>query len=238
MINNNDYLEKTRKANDKIVFQYLYPFLFLAFLFVSPVAVILFTIVFTPIFYLLFYKKIEFSRSLLNFSFVLYLIISLIYSCLPSLQLESFKITHPNWVKVDGKIIDYNVKWNTTTKTSAASSVADVKYSYKINKNLIVVNEIDAISFYSNKLWNNENDKSKLSLELQTKVQNIINSNKYEIWISTENESKIFIPLDMLSSKTSFNFQFLIIILKCLITLLFIIFLPNIFTNIKKFVKK
>lgn len=238
MINNNSYLEETRKANEKIVFQYLYPLLYLVFLFVSPVAVILLTMVLTPIFYLLFYKKIEFSRSLLNFSFVFYLLISLIYSCLPSLQLESFKISHPNWVKVDGKIIDYNVKWTSTTKTSAASSVADVKYSYKINKDLIVVNKIDAISFYSNKLWNDENDKSTLSLELQKKVQNIINSNNYEIWVNNENKSKIFIPLDMLSFKTSFGFQFLIIILKCIITLLIIIFLPNIFTNIKKFVRK
>lgn len=235
---NNSQLKEVREANEKFVFKYLYPLLYFVFLFTSPVAVIVLTVVLTPIFYRLFYTKIEFSRRLFNFSVGIYLIISLVYSCLPSLQLESFKIFHPNWVKANGKITDYNIKWIPTTNTSAASSVADIKYSYEINGELMFVNRIDAISFYSNKLWNNKNDKLTLSLKLQNKIQNIINSNNYEIWTDRENKSQIFIPLDTFSFKTSFIFQFLITILKCIFILLIIIFLPNIFASIKNFIGK
>ena len=84
--------------------------------------------------------------------------------------------------------------------------------------NLEIFIQDNGIRFHSNKLWNTENDA--LELELKNKVQDCIANKNYEIWISPENESKLFIPLDYISFRTSFGFSLLVTILKGIIILL------------------
>ena len=236
--NNNDWLQESKKATENFTSRYLMPILYLIFFLTSSLFVIVATVVLTPIFYLLVYGKIKINKRFFLVSFGVYLMMSLILSLSPRLQLESFKFFHPNWQEVDGKITSYKTDWTPTTKNSASSATAIISYAYTVNGKQHEYYTRDAIAHYSNQIWNTERNKSNYQNLLDKALQSYIKNKKYKILIKDENQSKLFIPLDYFSNSYSFNFQFLIIILKFLSFLAIIIFLPTLLSYFKRLLKR
>ena len=230
MNRNNEWLEESKKATENFTSRYLMPILYVIFFLTSPLFVIIATIVLTPIFCLIIYRQIRINKRFFLVSFGTFLIMSLILSLSPRLQFESFKFFHPNWQEVDGKITSYKTDWTPTTKHSASSATAIISYTYKVAGKKYEYYTRDAIAHYSNQIWNTESNKNDYVNLLEKALQKHIKNKEYRILVKDKSRSKLFIPMDYFATEYSFNFQFLIIILKFLSFLAIIIFLPSLFS--------
>ncbi len=230
MLNQNEsYLKETKKTTDFFTFKILYPLLFLFYLATSSLVIIISTIGISVIFYFLFFlKKISF-RSFLNFSVAIYLTLSLIVSVSPKLQFLSFKFSNPDMFENQGKIIDYKIHWESTTKVSNASAYVNTVYT--VNSLNIKTTSKKTLTFYSSALWNSEYDISKKKKELEAEINNHIKERNFKILINKKGDSKLFMTTKAFLFKGSFGFQFLVMILKFLIIPISLIF---IFPLVKK----
>lgn len=235
---NNDWLQESKKATENFTSRVLAPILYLIFFVTSPLLVIVTTIILTPIFCLIIDKKIRINKRFFLVSFGVYVMMSLILSLSPRLQLESFKFFHPNWQEVDGKVTSYKTDWTPTTKHSASSATAIINYEYTVDGENYKYFTRDAIAHYSNQIWNTENNKSDYINLLEKALQNHIKNKEYKILIKDKSRSKLFIPLDYFETGYSFGFQFLFLILKVLCFIGVVIFLPSLLTFIKEIFRR
>lgn len=237
MNSNDSYLKETGKISEFIALKILLPVIALLYLVFSSTLVIVVTLILTPLLYVLIFKKLQFNKKLFHVSICVYLITVSIFSCLPKIQYESFKLFHPNWVEVKGTITNYKVNWVTTTKHTAASSKADITYAYNFKDKDYKINKTRTLSFYSNNVWNSEKDKTKYIHKLSKQLESDVKHNNYKILVNQEAESKLFIPLNNFSYHTSFPLTFITIILKIIITIALLCSIPFLLAYIVSYFK-
>ncbi|WP_286859348.1 MULTISPECIES: hypothetical protein [Sphingobacterium] len=235
---NESYLKETRKLYDKITYKFLMPVLYIVFLCVSPPPVLIFTIVLSPLLFILFFNRKLFSKKFAIFSFVIYLTGSTIYSCLPWFQYRSFLFFHPSWTEAEGRIIDYKIRWTPTTKHSAASSTASITYTYRVGDKEQRVYASEATRRYSNNLWNTDCDIEGHNLALDKQIKEYINAKNYKILINRTDDSRLFIPLDYFSFWVALPLQIILMLLKIIVALAIIISLPYIYAYVLERIKE
>lgn len=223
---NESYLKETRRLHDKITYNFLMPVLYILFLCMSPPPVLIFTVVLSPLLFILFFNRKIFSRKFVTFSFIVYLAGSTCYSCLPQFQYRSFHFFHPSWTEVKGSIIDYKISWVPTTRQSAASSSASITYRYKVGEKEQQVYASEAIRRYSNNLWNTDGDIAAHNLALDKQVQEYIHTKNYKILSDGTDHSRLFIPQDYFSFWGALPLQIILMLLKVIVTLVLIVLLP------------
>lgn len=235
---NESYLKETRKFSDKIAFNFLMPLLYLIFFITSPLVTIILTLVLSPLLFILFFNRKIFSRKFLYFSFAVYLTMSFIYSCLPRYQYQSFRLFHPKWTEVDGKIVDYKISWTPATKQSAASSYASITYAYQVGGKEQRVFVSNAVTRYSGNVWNTDADTAGHNLALKRTVEAYMSNKNYKILVNGQADSKLFIPLDYFTFWSSFYLQLIVIILKIGLTIGIVISLPFVYAYILERIKE
>lgn len=235
---NENYLKETRKLYDKITYKFLMPVLYIVFLCVSPPPVLIFTIVLSPLLFMLFFNRKLFSKKFAIFSFTIYLTGSAIYSCLPWFQYRSFLFFHPSWTEAEGRIIDYKIRWTPTTKQSAASSTASITYTYRVGDKERQVYASEAVDRYSNNLWNTDGDIEGHNLALDKQIKEYINAKNYKILINRANDSRLFIPLDYFSFWGALPLQIILMLLKIIVALAIIISLPYSYAYVLERIKE
>ncbi|WP_343564054.1 hypothetical protein [Sphingobacterium sp.] len=235
---NERYLNEARKFSDKIATKFLMPLLFLIFFMTSPLVTIILTLVLSPLLFILIYDRKIFSRKFLNFSFAVYLTMSFVYSCLPRYQYQSFRLFHPGWTEVAGKIVDYKISWTPATKQSAASSYASITYTYQVGGKEQRVVAPEAITRYSGNVWNTDADIAGHNLALKQQVEAYMSNKNFKILVNEQADSKLFIPLDYVTFWGSFYLQLIVIILKVGLTIGIVISLPFAYTYILERVKE
>lgn len=235
---NESYLKETRKLYDKITYKFLMPVLYIVFLCVSPPPVLIFTIVLSPLLFMLFFNRKIFSKKFAIFSFVVYLTGSTIYSCLPGFQYRSFLFFHPRWTEVEGKIIDYKIRWTPTTRQSAASSTASITYTYRAGNKERQVYASEATRRYSNNLWNTDSDIEGHNLALDSQVRDYVKHKNYNILFDGADRSRLFIPLDYFSFWGALPFQIILMLLKVIVALAIIVSLPYIYAYVLERIKE
>ena len=238
MNSNDSYLKETSKISEFIALKILLPVIALLYLVFSSTLVIVVTLILTPLLYVLIFKKLQFNKKLFYVSICVYLITVSIFSCLPKIQYESFKLFHPNWVEVKGTITNYKVNWVTTTKQTAASSKADITYTYNFKGKESKINKTRALSFYSNNILNSKNDKVKYINKLTSKLESYVKHNNYKILVNQESESKLFIPLNNFSYHTSLSLALVTIIFKLVLILAFLCCIPFLIVYFGKYFVK
>lgn len=214
------------------------PLLYLIFFVTSPLITIILTLVLSPLLFILFFNRKIFNRKFLYFSFAVYLTMSIIYSCLPRYQYQSFRLFHPKWTEVAGKIIDYKISWTPTTKQSAASSYASITYTYQVGGKEQRVYASEAITRYSGNVWNTDADIADHNLALKRTVEAYVNSKNYKILVNEHADFKLFIPLDYFTFWGSLGLQLIVIILKIGFTIGIVVSLPFIYAYVLERIKE
>lgn len=235
---NESYLKETGRLHGKITYNFLMPLLYVLFLCISPPPVLIFTVVLSPLLFMLFFSRKIFSRKFAIFSFIVYLTGSCIYSCLPQFQYRSFHFFHPGWTEVEGRIIDYKISWTRTTRQSAASSRASITYVYRIGGKEQQVYASEAIRRYSNNLWNTDGDIAAHNEALDRQVKDYIKAKNYKILTDGAEHSRLFIPLDNFSFWVALPLQIVLMLLKVILALVIIVSLPYLYAYLLERIRK
>lgn len=222
------------EISDFIVFKIIYPLLGIVFIAVNPISFFVLATLLSTIVYCLIFRKHIFRKTFLFVLAPVYIFLMFVYSVSPLIQYYEFKLTHHDWIEVKGQISNFDVVWK---GGKSRKSTVDIDYQYTIYSKKFHSTAVDIINRRSHSVfWSSENEIKESNVKLKQDVAEYVSEMNFKIFhnLQTE-ESRLFIPLNILLFSNSSGFSIIYGMLKIILFpfLFFIIFssIKNKFQN-------
>lgn len=222
------------EISDFIVFKIIYPLLGIVFIAFNPISFFVLATILSTIFYYLIFRKNIFRKTFLFVLASVYLFLMFVYSVSPKIQYCEFKLTHPDWIEVKGQISNFDVVWK---GGKSRKSTVEIDYQYIIYSKKFHRTAVDVISRRSHSVfWSSENEIKESNLKLKQDITEYVSVENFKIFHNPQTEeSRLFIPLNILLFSNSSGFSIIYGMLKIILIpfLFFIIFsgIKNKFQN-------